>query len=138
MAISNFASLSAASWRNMSQNYTQINPVVSRTGENDSSISVTFYVSNADNTAFVLSIQSSAAESLNLTVDPNTPDDFDLVCQNASSGQGVLYFSFNESEGWTANFDLSVSLTTTSSKKGTWTFTKGKGEENKKHLPGRH
>ncbi len=129
MAISNFEQLTEDDWNSISMDYNKITPDIQRTGENDPTITVTLYVNKTVNSAFVITLESSASESLSLSVDDSTPDEFDLVAMNASSKQGTVYYYFNESEGWTSNFDVSVSLTNTNSKKGKWTFTKGKGTD---------
>ena len=125
MSISNFQSVTSDQWRSMSSNYSQINPLVAKSGENDPNLTVTFYINQRDNTSFVVALYSSGAETLNLTVDANTSDQLDLNCVTGKSGQATIYYSFTESQGWTSLFDMTMSLTNTNSKKGTWTFTKG-------------
>lgn len=125
MSISSFQSLTSDQWRSMSSGYSQINPLVARSGENDPNLTVTFYVNQRDNTSFVIALNSSGAESLSLSQDSTNGDQLDLTCTSGKGGQGTIYYSFTESEGWTSLFDVTLSLTNSNSKKGTWTFTKG-------------
>lgn len=109
----------------MSSGYAQINPLVSRSGENDPNLTVTFYVNQRNNTSFVIALNSSGAETLNLTLDTTTSNQLDLACTSSKGDQGTIYYSFTDSQGWTSQFGVTLSLTNTNSKKGTWTFTKG-------------
>lgn len=128
MAISNFVAISSDEWNRMSSGYTQIAPVVTGSGTTDPNLSVVWYVSNADNTAFVIRISSTGPETIILSNDLTTANQLDLQCTSGSGGQGYIYHKLNESQGWTDNFNVALSITNTNSSKGTWTFTKGKSE----------
>lgn len=129
MAISNFQSITADAWSRMSAGYTQITPVVSKTGTTDPNLSAILYVSNTNNTLFVIALSSTAAETLALTQDQFVADQLDLACTVSAGNQGTVYYGFTESQGWTTSFNVSMDLTNTNKTKGTWTFTKGKSED---------
>ena len=128
MAISNFVAISSDDWNRMSSGYTQIAPVVTGSGTTDPNLSVVWYVSNTDNTAFAIRISSTGAETIVLSLDSKTADQIDLQCTSSNGGQGYIYHTLNESQGWTDNFSVNLSITNTNSSKGAWKFTKGKSD----------
>lgn len=136
MAISNFQSITPDAWNRMSAGYTQVNPSVNKTGTTDASLSAILYVSKTNNTSFVIALSSSAPEALALTQDQVISDQLDLTCTVSASNQGTVYYGFTESQGWTDSFNVGMDLTNTNKTKGTWTFTKGKSEDDDLSLDG--
>ena len=128
MAISNFTAISQDDWNRISIGYTQIIPLLNPSGSTDPNLSVSWYVNNSDNTAFAIRISSTGQETLLLT-NSTSADQLDLQCTSSNGGQGNIWHTLNENQGWTKDFNLSISLTNTNSSKGKMTFTKGKSDK---------
>lgn len=127
MSITNFNAIANSQWNAIRDQYTAITPISTPSGTTNPNLTVSWYVKSNDSTSFVLMLLVTGNQSV-LGSNSDTADQINAVCTVSSGNQGSLYYTLNESQGWSDRFNVTLEITNTNSQKGKLVFTKGKGQ----------